>query len=190
MNNGFLKQVYTAFSIMVVFTILLGFIYTFVIMGIGKVAFPYHANGSLIKENGKVIGSELIQQKFTSDKYFHGRPDKWNSNDYPTSKNMIAKINERIKNVQSYNGSDKPVPVGLVTDSGSSLDPEISLQAAYFQAERIAKNRGISLKDVNNLIEQNAEWPLLFIFSYPRVNVLKLNLALDKFCNKHISRSI
>jgi len=181
MKNNIIKYLINAFLMMLVLTIILGIIYPFAIMAIGKTFFPNQANGSLIKKDGRIIGSKLIQQEFTSDKYFHGRPTEISPDDYPTSKKMITKIENRAVKLQKYNKMEnKSVPVCLVSDSGSGLDPDISPEAAYYQSKRIAKVRDIPVDEIDKLIEKNIDKRLLGVLGENRVNVLQLNIALDK----------
>ena len=181
MNQNYLKSILNAFLIMIVLTIILGLIYPLVIMGIGQVCFPYQANGSLIKKDGKIIGSSLIQQNFTQGKYFFGRPNKLSTIDTPTSSKMLKIIEARIKKEQRLNlQPGKSVPIDLITDSGSSLDPDISPEAAYYQAKRISKVRGIPIAKINQLINSNIKSRSLGILGQETVNVLALNLALEK----------
>jgi potassium-transporting ATPase KdpC subunit len=184
MKNYYLKQILNAFLIVLVLTVILGLIYPFVVMGVGKTIFPKQANGSLIEKDGRIIGSKLIQQEFTSKEYFHGRPANIGADDYPTSKKMIEKIKNRAVKIQKENYmGNKPVPVCLVTDSGSSLDPDISIDAACYQAKRVAKNRNIKIDTVNKLIDDNIEGRIFGFLGYNRVNVLQLNMTLDKYCD-------
>jgi potassium-transporting ATPase KdpC subunit len=184
MKKYIIKQILSAFLIMVVLTVILGLIYPFVVMGVGKIFFSAQANGSLVEKDGKIIGSKLIQQEFTSDEYFHGRPARIGPDDYPTSKKMIEKIESRAIAIQKENSmGNKPVPVCLVTDSGSSLDPDISIDAAYYQVKRIAEVRDITVDAVNKLIAVNKENRVLGLLGENRVNVLQLNMALDKYCD-------
>ena len=163
-------------------------------------SFPYQAQGSLIEKDGKVIGSALIGQVFTDDKYFHGRPSATNapdpkdstktvdapynaansmgSNLGPTSKALVERIKGDVDKLKKENPS-APVPVDLVTTSGSGLDPDISPEAAFFQVPRVAKARGLPEARVRALVEGQIEGRTLVCLGEPRVNVLNLNLALD-----------
>ncbi len=182
MNQKYLKYILNAFLLMLILTIILGLIYPFIIMGIGQVCFPRQANGSLVIKDGKIIGSMLIQQKFTKDKYFHGRPNNLSPIDTPTSNKMIAVITSRIQKEQSTNlHPNKAVPLDLITDSGSSLDPDISPEAAYYQAKRISETRVIPIKNINQLIKDNINPRSLGFLGQKTVNVLALNLALDNY---------
>jgi len=195
-----LSQLRPALVLFVLFTLLLGFAYPYAVTGVSQVVFPSQANGSLIEKDGKVIGSSLIGQAFTSDKYFHGRPsattdtdpkdptktvpspynaaNSIGSNYGPTSKALMDRIKGDTEAAQKEN-PDTPVPVDLVTASASGLDPHISPAAARFELPRVAKARGMSADKLQELIEQNTEGRFLGLFGEPTVNVLKLNLALD-----------
>ena len=182
MIQNYFKKILNAFLLMLILTIILGLIYPLVIMGIGQVCLPHQANGSLVTKGGKIIGSSLIQQKFSKDKYFHGRPNKLSPIDTPTSRKMIELIASRIKKEQSINSQpNKTVPIDLITDSGSSLDPDISPQAAYYQAKRISSARNIPINEIDKLITDNIKPRSLGFLGQIRVNVLQLNLALDKY---------
>ncbi len=176
----------------VIFGFITGVVYPLVVTGISQLAFPSQANGSIIY-NGKVaIGSELIGQQFDDPKYFWGRPsatspDPYNSslssgsNYGPLSPSLIDKVNERIKKLKEYEPDNKlPVPIDLVTSSGSGLDPHISIAAAYYQVPRVAKYRNISQNTLCSMIDESVERRQLGILGEPRINVLKLNLVLDK----------
>jgi potassium-transporting ATPase KdpC subunit len=195
-----LKQIRPAILMIVLFTILTGLAYPLGMTGLGQLLFPHQANGSLIEKNGKVIGSELIGQNFTSAKYFHGRlsetsePDPKDStktisvpyaadnsaasNLGPTSKALIARVKGDVATLHAENPSS-PVPVDLVTSSASGLDPDITPAAALFQVPRVAKARGLSEPAVRQLVESHVDGRLFGIIGEPHVNVLKLNMDLD-----------
>ncbi|MDA8173930.1 MAG: potassium-transporting ATPase subunit KdpC [Nitrospiraceae bacterium] len=177
---------------LVVLTILTGIIYPLVITGIAQAVFPARANGSIIVKNGTPVGSEFIGQQFGSPKYFWGRPSA--TTPYPyngqssSGSNMGTNNPALMENVQARiaalhaadPGNTEKIPVDLVTASASGLDPEISPAAAEYQAARVARARGIDISQVNSLIQADTKGRLLGIFGEPRVNVLKLNLALDE----------
>jgi K+-transporting ATPase ATPase C chain len=195
-----LKEVRPAIVLIIAFTVLTGLIYPLVMTGLANVLFPYQAHGSLIEKDGKVIGSELIGQNFTSDRYFHGRPsatvgadpadpskttsvpynaaNSGGSNLGPTNKALIDRIKGDVEKLKQENNSAQ-VPTDLVTTSGSGLDPHISPAAADFQVPRIAKARNLPENDVRQLVAEHVRGRTLGLFGEPRVNVLELNLALD-----------
>ncbi len=174
-----------------IFTLLTGIIYPLFITGIAQLVFPFQANGSLITQNGKVVGSQLIGQQFDDPRYFWGRlsatgPYPYNaaassgSNLGPTNPALQAEVKARIADLKAANPSNTSlIPVDLVTSSGSGLDPDISLAAAQYQVTRVAKARGLSVDIVQKLVQQNTHGRQLWILGEPRVNVLELNLALD-----------
>jgi potassium-transporting ATPase KdpC subunit len=169
---------------------ILSLVYTFVIMGIGQIAVPGKANGSLISVDGVIVGSELIGQSFTSPGYFHGRPsavdyagdNSGGSNYGPTSAKLMEQVNQRIEQVRKENNlsADAPVPADLVLSSGSGLDPDISVDSAMLQVSRVAAERGLPETQLKGLVEQHIEPIQLGVLGQDRVNVLKLNLALDE----------
>jgi K+-transporting ATPase ATPase C chain len=170
-------------------TVLLGLGYPLLVTGIAGALFHDKAAGSLILKDGQVIGSELLAQSFTSDKYFHPRPSaagngydatsSGGSNLGPSNKALIDRIQGSIDKLSAENPG-KPVPIDLVTTSGSGLDPDITPDSAYFQAPRVAKARGISEDRIRQLIDQHTTGRQLGFLGEPRVNVLDLNLDLDK----------
>jgi K+-transporting ATPase ATPase C chain len=169
-------------------TVLLGIGYPLLVTGIAAVIFPRQAAGSLILKDGKVIGSELLAQSFTADKYFHPRPSAAGNGYDATSSGGSNLAQSNAKLVQRIQGDiDKlakenpghPVPIDMVTTSGSGLDPDITPDAAYFQAPRVAKARGLTEDRVRELITEHTAGRTLGLLGEPRVNVLDLNLALD-----------
>jgi K+-transporting ATPase ATPase C chain len=195
-----IKQIRPALVMIVLMTLLTGLAYPLAMTGIAGLVFPHQAKGSLIQREGKVIGSELIGQNFTSDKYFHGRPsattesdpndatktvpapynaaNSGGSNAGPTSKSLIERVKGDAETLAAENPT-APIPVDLVTTSASGLDPDITPASALFQIPRVAKARKLSEARIRQLVEQNIEGRLLGILGEPHVNVLKLNLALD-----------
>ena len=167
--------------------VLTGLVYPLAITGIAQVAFPAQANGSLVARNGTVVGSALIGQQFTSPRYFWSRPSatgpapynaasSGGSNYGPTSAALVKRVTDAVKSL----GATGPVPADAVTASASGLDPDISPQNAMMQAGRVAKARGLPEEQVSALVQSVTQGPLVGIFGEPRVNVLALNLALDK----------
>jgi len=181
-------QMWTGLRINIFLTILAGVIYPLVLTGICQVFFPRQANGSLVMQGDKVIGSELIAQSFTAEKYFHPRPSaagngydatsSGGSNLAQSNKKLVDRIQGDIDKLAKENPG-KPVPIDLVTTSGSGLDPDITPDAATFQAPRVAKARGLREDRVRELIAQHTTPRQFGVLGEPRVNVLELNLALD-----------
>jgi potassium-transporting ATPase KdpC subunit len=181
-----------ALVLLLILTGITGIAYPFVLTAVAQVIFPQQAAGSLILENGKPIGSRLIGQAFSDPKYFWGRPSATTPQPYngvgstgsnlgPLNPALTDGIKQRIDALHAADPSNQaPVPVDLVTASGSGLDPEISLAAAYYQAERVARARGRDAATVRALIAHHAERRRLGFLGEPRINVLELNLALDR----------
>jgi potassium-transporting ATPase KdpC subunit len=182
-----IRELRPAAMLLLIFTVLTGLIYPLTVTGIAQLMFPTAANGSLIRNaGGEVIGSSLIAQNFTRPEYFHPRPSavEYNaqasgaSNAAPSSRRLIEKITERTEAVRAGLG-ERRIPIDLVTASGSGLDPHISPAAAYAQAARIAGLRNMAEGDLWTLIAAHVEDRTLSMLGEPRVNVLRLNLALD-----------
>jgi K+-transporting ATPase ATPase C chain len=183
-----LKNLKVSILMTIVTTILLGIIYPFIVTGLAQVLFPRQANGDLITVNGKIVGSRLIGQPFSSPGYFRSRPsaagngydagNSGGSNLGPTNKTLVDRVNGDAQKLQAEN-PNMQVPMDLLTTSGSGLDPHITPGAAAFQAPRIAHERNMSESDVNTLIAKHTEARQLGFLGEPRVNVLELNLDLD-----------
>jgi K+-transporting ATPase ATPase C chain len=173
----------------IVTAVLLGIGYPLVVTGIAAVFFPHQASGSLILKNGQVIGSELLAQSFTSDRYFHPRPSAAGNGYDATASGgstlaqsnakLVTRIQGDIDKLAATNPG-KPVPIDMVTTSGSGLDPDITPDNAFYQAPSVAKARGISEDRIRELVRQHIAGRQLGLLGEPRVNVLELNLALDQ----------
>jgi K+-transporting ATPase ATPase C chain len=196
-----LREIRPAIVVLVALTLITGLVYPLALTGIAGLIFPRQAQGSLIERDGKVVGSELIGQVFTSDKYFHGRPsattapdpkdatktipapynaaNSGGSNLGPSNKALIDRAQGDIDTLKKENPST-PIPGDLVTTSASGLDPHISPEAALFQVPRIAKARNLPENRIRQLVDDNTEGRFLGFLGEPRVNVLLLNLALDR----------
>jgi len=195
-----LREVRPAIVLIVALTLITGLVYPLVMTGIAGVLFPYQAQGSLIEKDGKVVGSALIGQEFTSERYFHGRPsattgpdpsdpsksvaqpynavNSMGSNLGPTNKALIDRVAGDVAKLKQENPGAS-VPIDLVTTSGSGLDPDISPETAYFQVLRVAKARNMSEDSLRQLVAGHIEGRTLGLLGEMRVNVLALNLALD-----------
>jgi K+-transporting ATPase ATPase C chain len=196
-----LKQFRPAIAFIIALTLIVGVAYPLAMTGIAGVLFPYQAQGSLVQRDGKIIGSMLIGQQFSSDRYFHGRPsattgpdpadpsksiaapynavNSMGANLGPTSKALADRMKGDVDKLKSENPGAQ-VPVDLATMSASGLDPQISPEAAYFQVPRVAKARGLPEDRVRQLVDGNVQDRTLGVLGEPTVNVLALNLALDK----------
>ncbi len=196
-----LKEIRPAIVFIVALTIITGLVYPLVMTGIAEVVLPYQAQGSIVERDGKVVGSALIGQEFTSDNYFHGRPsattapdpadstktvpapynaaNSGGSNLGPTNKALIERVQGDVDKLKQENPS-APVPIDLATTSGGGLDPHISPAAAFFQVPRVAKARNMPEDRVRQLVNEHIEGRTLDLLGEPRVNVLALNLALDR----------
>jgi len=182
-------QLRPAFFMLLILTVITGVIYPLAVTGIAQVAFPKQANGNLIMVNGKAVGSELIGQQFDAPKYFWGRLSaagynaaaSSGSNYGPLNPKLLKAVQARIDALRAADPDNTfPIPVDLVTASGSGLDPHISIGAALYQVHRVAQVRGLSEEVVNALVDQYTEGRQLGFLGEPRVNVLELNLALDR----------
>ena len=186
-----LRELKPAFLMLIAFTVLTGLVYPFLVTGLAQVIFPHRANGSLIERDGKAVGSELIGQPFSGPKYFWSRPSATSpypynaasssgSNQGPTNPALTDAVTARVKALRDADPDNKaPVPVDLVTASGSGLDPHISPAAAEYQINRVAKTRGMDSSKVRALVAQFTVGRQLGFLGEPGVNVLELNLALD-----------
>jgi K+-transporting ATPase ATPase C chain len=201
-----LKEIRPAIVLLLALTLITGLAYPLAITGLAGVLFPYQAQGSMLERDGMVVGSELIGQSFADDKYFHGRPSATNtpdpndptknvdapynaansggSNLGPTSKMLADRLQADVDKLKAENPG-APVPVDLVTTSASGLDPHISPAAALFQVPRVAKARNMPEESVRALVDDKTEGRLLGLLGEPRVNVLALNMALDRAAAAH-----
>jgi len=187
-----LKQLRPALVVLALFTVITGLVYPLVVTGLAQALFPRQANGSLIVQGGRPVGSALIGQPFDDPRYFWGRPSATvpfpynaaasaGSNLGPASKDLVEAVQARVAALRAADpGNTAPIPVDLVTSSASGLDPQISVAAALYQAPRVARARGLSIDAVRALIARHTEGRQFDILGEPRVNVLELNLALDE----------
>lgn len=190
LEKSAMKNLLTAVLLFLVLTVITGLIYPLVVTGIAQLVFPHQANGSLIERDGKPVGSELIGQPFAGPTYFWSRPSATapaynaaassGSNFGPINPALLDRVQADVERIQAAHPGKGPVPVDLVTTSGSGLDPHISPAAAFYQVERVASARGLDPAAVRHLVEERVEGRTFGILGEPRVNVLELNLALDE----------
>ena len=198
MGRTLLRLLRPAIVLTLLLTALVGIIYPLATFGVAQGLFPSQANGSIVYVNGHPIGSSLIGQYWTQPQYFHGRPSATNnlqgtpapyqannsgaSNLGPTNPTLISTVQQRVAALKKENpdvAPGTPIPVDLVTASGSGLDPDISVAAAYYQIPRVAKARGMTQETVRNIVDEHVTGRFMGLFGEPRVNVLEVNLALD-----------
>lgn len=198
MGRAMLRQLRPAILLTILLAVVVSGIYPLVVTAIGQAAFPSQANGSIVYVNGKPVGSKLIGQYWTQVNYFHGRPSATNnlqgkpapyesdnsaaSNLGPTNSTLIKTVQQRIADLKAENpdvAAGTQVPVDLVTASGSGLDPDISVAAAYYQIPRVAKARNLTPETVRSIVDAHIQGRFLGLFGEPRINVLELNMALD-----------
>jgi K+-transporting ATPase ATPase C chain len=187
-----MKQLLIAVRVTLVFAILTGLAYPLLVTGLARVIFPHQADGSMIPAGGKIIGSELIGQRFTRPEYFQGRPSAAGNDGYdglasggsnlgPTNQHLVDRVQGDVKKFREANpAATGPLPADLVTASGSGLDPDISPASAEVQIARVAAARGMNAGQLRELVASHTEGRQFGILGEPRVNVLKLNLALDQ----------
>jgi K+-transporting ATPase ATPase C chain len=185
-----------AIVLLLLLTAITGLLYPLAVTGLAQLAFPHQAGGSLIQRDGKPVGSVLIGQQFTNPKYFWGRPSATTPQSYngaasggsnlgPSNPALTAAVKQRIATLRAADpGNDAPVPVDLVTASGSGLDPDISPAAALYQLNRVARARGLPPAEVRVLVDRHAQGRQFGVLGEPRVNVLELNLALDRLATR------
>lgn len=187
-----LRELRVAFILLLSLTMLTGVAYPLVVTGAAQLFFPRQASGSLMERDGKPVGSDLLGQSFSGDKYFHGRPSAAGGVPYnglggagsnlgPTNPALAEAVGKRVADIRQETGEPtKSIPIDLVTSSASGLDPHISPAAALLQISRVAQSRKMSAQEVESLVRRHIEGPTWGLFGAPRVNVLRLNLALDK----------
>ncbi len=192
--RGLSKEIRIAVSLFAAICVVI-IVYVIFVTVIAQIALPRQANGSLIYIDGKVVGSELIGQSFVSPGYFHGRPSAVNydgnnsggSNLGPNSEELLKQVSQRVEQVRKENSlaPDAPVPADLVLASGSGLDPDISVEGAMIQVSRVAAERGLPEAAVRSLVEQHIDYPQGGFLGSIKINVLKLNIALDELAQKN-----
>ncbi len=187
--GAMLRQLRYALGFLLTLALITGVVYPLVVTGLAQDFFRHEANGSLITDNGQVLGSELIGQPFSDPRYFWGRPSAGDydgassggSNYGPTNPSLLAAVQARIDALKAVDpDNQEPIPVDLVTASASGLDPDISIAAARYQVPRVARRRGLTQEEVSALVDQFTAGRQIGILGEPRVNVLELNLALDR----------
>jgi K+-transporting ATPase ATPase C chain len=190
-RNTFTASLRSAFTLFVLLTVLTGFVYPLIVTGVAQLLFPARAGGSILVRDGHAVGSVLIGQSFSDPEHFWGRPSATTPQPYngaastgsnlgPLNRALLDAVKERLKALRAADAvNEAPIPVDLVTASGSGLDPQISLAAAYYQAARVARARGLPEARVRALIAAHTEGRLLGVLGELRVNVLELNVALD-----------
>ena len=190
MNKDLISSLRPALVMTLLFALLLGLAYPLALTGIGQALFPGQANGSLVEEDGRVVGSTVVGQAFTTERYFNTRPSaagkgydglaSSGSNLGPTSRALVDRVKGDVEKLKSVEPG-KAVPADLVTASGSGLDPDITPEAAFYQVDRVARARGLAPEAVRKIVEQSVDQPILGFLGEPRVNVFKLNRRLDAF---------
>lgn len=190
MNKDLISSLRPAFVMTLLFALLLGLAYPLALTGVGQTLFPNQANGSLVRDNGKIVGSTVVGQAFASDRYFNTRPSaagdgydglaSSGSNLGPTSQVLADRVKGDVTKMRAAEPG-KAIPTDMVTTSGSGLDPDITPEAALYQVDRVAKARGLDPAAVRGLVDRSVETPLLGFLGEPRVNVFELNRRLDAF---------
>lgn len=187
-----MDKIKPACMLLLLFSLILGFVYPLMITGVGQLLFPWQAKGSLIAVEDRILGSTLIGQFFSDPKYFWGRVSKTTPFPYNAANSkasnlalsnpaLIKSIKQQVEHIQQYTKDNHKIPIDLVTASGSGLDPEISPDAAYYQVTRIAKARNMPERIIEGMIQERLKGRTFGILGEPRVNVLELNLSLDEY---------